>query len=144
LHTRDSRGHKSKGEAQLVRQILLIDDNPLQLSVRETVLRKAGFSVTIATTAESALATLRVVGDRIGLVITDHVMPGHTGSDFVRMLREEDDSVPVVVLSGLPEAESEYDGLNVVFRQKPIPPPELIALVRQNMDDNGHNRAGAA
>ena len=127
-----------------MKQLLLIDDNPLQLSVRETVLRKAGFSVSIATTAESALATLRVLGDRIGLVVTDHIMPGHSGSDFVRILRHENDDIPVIVLSGLPEAEAEYDGLNVVFRQKPIPPPELIALVRRTMDGNGHDRAGAA
>jgi len=124
-----------------MRQVLLIDDNALQLSVREAVLRKAGFSVSIATTAESALATLRVLGDRIGLVVTDHVMPGHSGSDFVRALRTENDYVSVVVLSGLPDAESEYEGLNVVFRQKPIPPPELIALVRENMRGNGHDQA---
>ena len=44
-----------------VNQVLLVDDNPLQLSVREAVLRKAGFQVSVATTAESALATLRIL-----------------------------------------------------------------------------------
>ena len=42
--------------------MLLIDDNPLQLKVREAVLRNAGFQVSVATTAESALAMLRVLG----------------------------------------------------------------------------------
>ena len=124
-----------------MRQILLIDDNPLQLSVRETVLRNAGFVVAIATTAESAFATLRILGNRIGLVVTDHVMPGVSGSEFVRLLREENDFVPVIVLSGMPEAVSEYQGLNVVFRQKPLPPPELIQLVRESLEDNGHTEA---
>jgi DNA-binding response OmpR family regulator len=127
-----------------VPQVLLIDDNPLQLTVRETVLRNAGFTVSIATTAESAMATLRVLGDSIGVVVTDHVMPGHTGSDFVRELRQENGWVPVIVLSGMAEAAAEYEGLNVMFRQKPIPPPELIALVRSSLDGNGHDRAGAA
>ena len=36
----------------------------------------------------------------------------------------------MIVLSGLPEAEPEYEGLDVVFRLKPVPPPELIELVR--------------
>lgn len=125
-------------------QVLLIDDNPLQLSVRETVLRNAGFKVSIATTAESALATLRVLGDTIGVVVTDHIMPGHSGSQFVSILRQENTWVPVIVLSGLPEAELEYKGMDVVFRQKPIPPPELIALVRGAMEGNGHDQAGAA
>jgi DNA-binding response OmpR family regulator len=127
-----------------VAQVLLIDDNPLQLSVRETVLRNAGFTVSIATTAESAMATLRVLGSSIGVVVTDHIMPRHTGSDFVRELRQENDWVPVIVLSGLADAESEYEGLDVLFRQKPIPPPELIALVRASMDGNDRDKAGAA
>ena len=125
-------------------QILLIDDNPLQLKVRETVLRNAGFTVCVATTVESAMATLRVIGERIGLVITDHIMPGRSGADFVRELRKENDWVPVIVLSGLPEAEPEYDGFNVVFRQKPVPPQELIDLVRAILRSNGKDHAGAA
>ncbi len=124
-------------------QLLLIDDNALQLSVREAVLRNAGFTVAVATTAESALATLRILGERIGLVITDHIMPGCNGTELVRRLRQENDWVPVIVLSGLAEAETEYEGLNIVFRQKPVPPPELIALVRHIVNANG-NQAGAA
>lgn len=125
-------------------QVLLIDDNALQLSVRETVLRNAGFTVCVATTAESALATLRILGARITLVITDHVMPGRNGAQFVRELRQENDWVPVIVLSGLAEAESEYEGLNVLFRQKPVPPPELIALVRASLEGKRNDQAGAA
>jgi len=127
-----------------VSQVLLIDDNPVQLSVRETVLRRAGFSVSVATTADSALATLRILKDRISVVVTDHVMPGRNGAEFVRQLRQENQLVPVIVLSGMPEAESEYEGLNVVFRQKPVPPPELIALIRVSVADNGNDQAGAA
>jgi DNA-binding response OmpR family regulator len=127
-----------------VGQLLLIDDNALQLSVREAVLRNAGFTVAVATTADSALATLRILGQRINLVITDHIMPGCNGTEFVRRLRQENDWVPVIVLSGLPEAEAEYGGLDVVFRQKPVPPPELIALVRACLKANGNDQAGAA
>jgi DNA-binding response OmpR family regulator len=34
------------------------------------------------------------------------------------------------VLSGLAEAEDEYSDLDVIFRVKPFPPDELLALVR--------------
>ncbi len=124
-------------------QILLIDDNPLQLSVREAVLRKAEFPVNIATSAESALATLRVLGDRVGVVVTDHLMPGTSGSDMVRQLRTFNDWVPVIVLSGMAEAGSEYDGLNVIFRVKPLPPLELIALVKACVADERSKRGAA-
>ena len=124
-------------------QVLLIDDNPLQLSVREAVLRRAGFEVSIATTAESALATLRVLRSQIGVIVTDHLMPGCSGAELVRRIRAENDWLPVIVLSGLAEAESEYAGMEVVFRPKPLPPPDLIELVRASLA-HADERRGAA
>ncbi len=126
-----------------LRQILLVDDNPLQLSVREAVLRNAGFQVSIATTAESALATLHGLRNKIGVVVTDHLMPGYSGSDLVRRIRALDDWVPVIVLSGLADAGAEYEGLEVVFRTKPIPPLELIELVRVSLEQSDHHRGAA-
>jgi DNA-binding response OmpR family regulator len=124
-------------------QVLLVDDNPVQLSVREAVLRKAGFQVSIATTAESALATLRTLGDRIGVIVTDHMMPGRGGPELVRRIRAENDWIAVIVLSGLPDANSEYEGLEVVFRVKPLPPPELIELVRSSLAQANRHRGAA-
>ncbi len=115
--------------------ILLIDDNPLQLRIREQVLRGAGFEVSIATSAESGLALLRTtVGKKVGVVVTDHIMQGLSGADFVRHLRQVDRYLPVIVLSGMAEAEDEYQGMNVIFRQKPCPPPELIHLVKMSIE----------
>jgi DNA-binding NtrC family response regulator len=116
-------------------RILLIDDDPLQLRVREAVLRDAGMEVYVATTAESALALLKSqVGNRIGLVVTDHIMPGCSGAIFVRALRDVNPEIPVMVISGMPEAEDEYHGMNIVFRAKPLSPPLLIALVRELLE----------
>lgn len=113
---------------------MLIDDDPLQLRVREAVLRDAGMQVDVATTAESALALLRTEGgSKIGAIVTDHIMPGVSGAVFVRALREKKPDVPVIVISGLAEAEDEYAGLNVHFLLKPCPPPELIKLVRESL-----------
>ena len=112
--------------------VLLVDDNPVQLSARQQVLSQAGLEVQVATSGESALALLRTLSqsEKVGVVVTDHIMPQATGSEFVRMLRQINPGVPVIVISGMPEVEQEYEGLNVVFRQKPCPPPELIALVQ--------------
>jgi len=111
--------------------VLLIDDNPVQLRAREAVLRNAGFETHVATTQESALAALRGEASAgIGAIVTDHIMPGSGGADFVRLLRTVRPGVPVIVITGLAEAESDYRRLDVTFRQKPCPPEELIALVR--------------
>jgi DNA-binding response OmpR family regulator len=122
-----------------LKQVLLIDDNPLQLTVREAILRDAGFQVSVATTADSALATLRGLPDRVGVVVTDHIMPGCSGSELVQQIRTLNTRLPVVVLSGLPEAETEYQGLNVVFRSKPFPPAELIELVRSSLESSANS-----
>ncbi len=36
--------------------------------------------------------------------------------------------MPVLVISGLEEAEDEYAGMNVLFRLKPLPPDHLLAV----------------
>jgi len=91
-------------------------------------------AVDVATTADSALALLRTnAGDAVGAIVTDHIMPGISGAVFVRQLRELKPQVPVIVISGMAEAESEYEGLDIAFRAKPCPPPELISLVRQSL-----------
>ena len=85
-----------------------------------------------ATTAEEALSQLRepAAATRFSVIVTDHVMPGDSGSVFVRRLRELHSHIPVLVVTGLPEAEEEYAGLNVSFLQKPCPPEKLIARVK--------------
>ena len=116
-----------------MRRVLLIDDSPLQLQVRQAVLHEAGFPVDTATTAEEALDQLRdpAAASRYGVIITDHILPGDSGAVFVRQLRDLQSKVPVIVVTGLAEAEEEYAQLNVTFLHKPCPPEELIARVRE-------------
>ena len=115
-----------------MKQALLLDDNIAQLTVRELVLRKAEIESHVATKGVSALALLRSEAGqaKVGVVITDHLMPDMDGVAFVRQLRTFNPDVPVIVISGLAEADTEYDGLNVIFRVKPCDPEDLIALVK--------------
>lgn len=120
-----------------MKQALLLDDNPNQLTVRELVLRKAEIESHVATKAQSALAFLRSEPGRtkIGVVITDHMMPDMDGVEFVRQLRTFNPEVPVIVISGLADADTEYAGLNVIFRTKPCDPEDLISLVSSALKD---------
>jgi len=61
----------------------------------------------------------------------------------VRQIRAQHIAIPVIVLSGLAEAEPEYQGLDVAFRMKPFPPPELIALVHSLLEANSQQRGAA-
>src|SRR5947208_1431967 len=62
---------------------------------------------------------------------------GASGDAFVRALREFSPSVPVLVISGMDEAEQEYAGLEVTFLHKPCAPEDLIAQVRNALETNG-------
>ena len=119
-------------------EILLIDDDATQLCVRAAVLVQAGFSVFTASTAAQAQENLQQteVSAALRLIITDHIMPGASGSVFVRELRRLSPHVPVIVISGLCEAEEEYAGLNVTFLSKPSEPEDLIARVRDLFQGN--------
>jgi len=119
-------------------QVLLIDDNPTQLRVREAVLCDAGCVVCSATTAEEALAYLQEPSSpaRFGVIVTDHILPGDSGSEFVRRLRALNSKIPVIVVTGLAEAEPEYHDLGVTFLAKPCPPEQLIACVRDALERN--------
>lgn len=112
--------------------ILLVDDNCIQATTRKAILARSGRSVALASNGGQALDFLKE-NDRshpVGMVVTDHLMPGMNGPEFVTQLRLSYPSLPVLVLSGLAEAEDEYRDLDVMFRIKPFHPEELLALVR--------------
>lgn len=115
--------------------ILLVDDNAIQGTTRKAILSRTGHSVVVASDGEQALKTLEEFGTEfpVSLVITDHLMPGMNGPEFVSQLRERYDAIPVIVLSGLAEAENAYGDLDVIFRVKPLAPEELLDLVRTLM-----------
>jgi CheY-like chemotaxis protein len=108
--------------------ILIVDDNPIQAVTRRLILEKAHFPVVLADGGATALA--KFGSEPFGMVITDHCMPEMGGPELVKKLRELSATLPIVVLSGLPEAESQYEGMDVYFRLKPIQPQELIELSR--------------
>lgn len=124
--------------SRLMSQILLVDDNAIQAATRKAILARAGRNVHIAESAEVALKLLEeeTFATQVALMITDHLMPEMNGPEFVRQFREKLPETPVVVLSGLAEAENEYNPNDVVFRRKPLAPEDLIQLVSQILDDS--------
>jgi CheY-like chemotaxis protein len=118
-------------------RILLVDDNHIQSSTRRAILEGAGWEVSIAQQGQEALQRLSEpeISPSISLVITDHLMPVMSGPEFVAELRRRGFIMPVIVLSGLPDADAAYQGLDVVFRLKPFDPDSLIRLVRDLLGD---------
>ena len=113
--------------------ILLIDDNAVQAAARQTILKRAGYFVIAVLNPLRALEQFQAndFPAEIKLVITDHLMPGMTGAEFVRELRKSHKDLPVLVISGLEEAEEQYLGMDVLFRLKPLMPDHLLASVHR-------------
>ena len=109
--------------------VLLIEDNAVQAAIRQTILRRAGYFVIAALDPARALEQFQ--HDKfpavIDAVITDHVMPGMSGAEFVRELRKTHPELPVMVISGEDDAEDEYTGMNVRYLQKPLMPDLLLS-----------------
>jgi DNA-binding response OmpR family regulator len=119
-----------------VPHVLVVDDDATQLFLRAAVLRTAGFSVLTAGSASEALSLLVNSLNDIGAIVTDHVLSGDGGTEFIREVRRTWQFLPVVVVSGLAEAEPEYAGLNVGFLRKPCPPAELIAALQASFSNS--------
>jgi CheY-like chemotaxis protein len=118
-------------------RILLVDDNHIQAATRRAILESCGREVFMAQQGQQALELLSDAENAksIGLIITDHLMPVMSGPQFVSELRSRGITLPVVVLSGLPEAELAYEGLDVAFRLKPFDPQSLIKLVQEMLGE---------
>jgi len=123
--------------------VLLLDDNAIQAATRQTILKRSGYFVIAALNPVRALEQFQhnEFPAEIGAVITDHIMPGMSGAEFVRELRKTRPDLPIMVISGLEEAEYEYAGMNVRFMLKPLSPDLLLANLREIL---GQREQGAA
>jgi DNA-binding response OmpR family regulator/DNA-binding CsgD family transcriptional regulator len=128
--------------------ILVVDDTPETLGLLTDTLDHAGFTVLIATDGESALELLdQITPD---LVLMDAVMPGMSGFESCRRIKQEKllANLPVIFMTGLSETEHVIEGLacgGVDYVTKPIIVDELLARIRVHLANaRAAQGAGAA
>jgi CheY-like chemotaxis protein len=87
--------------------ILCVDDEPNSLVLRKLVLQDAGYEVI---TAGSADLALNILGSReVDLVLSDQLMPGQTGAELARQIKDKWPALPVILLSGVNEMPADAD-----------------------------------
>ena len=84
--------------------ILLVDDEDLVRLSTADMLVDLGYVVVETASAEEAVRVL-ARGDAFDAVITDHLMPGMTGTDLARHIQAVRPQLPVLLVSGYAEAE---------------------------------------
>src|SRR6266699_6847089 len=79
--------------------ILIVDDEPKNLTVLEAILDDPGYRLVRAESAEQAL--LALLADEFALLILDIRMPGVTGLELAQMIkaRKKTASVPIIFLT---------------------------------------------
>ena len=91
--------------------ILTVDDDPLVALNTSALLEELGHTVYSAPSAQHALDILRQK-KKIDLMITDHLMPGMTGSELAARIRAENAHIPIILTTGYAElAPGEAEGL---------------------------------
>jgi CheY-like chemotaxis protein len=83
---------------------LLVDDEDVVRMSTADMLAELGYEVVEAPSAEEALRLFNR-GLHFDVLITDHLMPGMTGVDLARAIRERLPDTPVLIVSGYAEAE---------------------------------------
>ncbi|MFQ5718570.1 MAG: response regulator [Acidobacteriota bacterium] len=88
-------------------EVLIVDDNPLDVHLIESILKTAWFdvSVRVADNGASALVSLREGENLPDLVLTDLQMPRMDGIELVQRLRREFSSLPVILMTAFGNEE---------------------------------------
>lgn len=111
--------------------VLLVDDNSDALHLLASELGQAGLHIHAAESGEQALAHL---DDHLpGAILLDVMMPGLDGFETCRRIRDRNEDVPVIFMTGLGETEHIVRGFEVGgndYVTKPVSPPEVVARLQ--------------
>jgi signal transduction histidine kinase len=114
-------------------RILVVDDDPIVLSGTVAMLEDLGHEVCEAASAEEALEMLGAAPE-VDLVITDHAMPGMTGTDLAKQIRQNWAQLPVVIATGYADLPADSE-LGLPRLSKPYRQQEVAELVARMVGD---------
>ena len=132
----DARGRRA-ADAAIPRRdpinILIVDDEPKNLTVLETILDDPGYRLVRAESADQAL--LALVAEEFALLILDIRMPGMTGFELAQMIKERKKTaqVPIIFLTAYYNEDQHvlegYGTGAVDYLHKPVNPAILRSKV---------------
>ena len=79
--------------------LLIVDDEEPVVKFVDRVLRDAGYKTVTASNGPEAIETAKKIGP-LGALVTDVMMPGMTGDELARILRQTEPSLKVLYLTG--------------------------------------------
>jgi two-component system, cell cycle sensor histidine kinase and response regulator CckA len=119
--------------------ILLVEDEELLLESICRLLKSKGYKVYTTMDGIEAIKLYDQHKHEIDLVITDIGLPGITGKDEFKILKEMNPGIKVVLASGFFEPEMKLELLKAGakgFIQKPYIPNDILRAIREALDTN--------
>jgi CheY-like chemotaxis protein len=117
---------------QIPLSLLIVDDEDLVRQTLATLLRTAGYDVVEAPDGPSALAALATTP--VDAVLTDLGMPGMSGWELARRLKEQSPGLPVILLTGwqeqAPGDEADRRSVDAIVG-KPVRLGELSRVIQE-------------
>ncbi|MCH2172084.1 PAS domain S-box protein [Myxococcota bacterium] len=124
--------HPGNGET-----LLVIEDQASVRSLITQVLRGHGYRVIEAADGNEAISLFESAAETVEMVITDVIMPGISGPEAVKRLRELQPEIAVVFMSGYTDVRLDHRisrEPGVAFLHKPIRLSQLCAVIRKQLD----------
>ena len=115
-----------------LKRVLVVDDEPMIVSLLSTILREKGWDVTEARSGTDGIDQLDRV--RFDVILTDLVMPGDSGIDLLRAAKEIHPDVEVILMTGYATADTAIEAMrNGAFHyiMKPLKTEEVMNLVEK-------------
>ncbi|XP_019159132.1 PREDICTED: two-component response regulator ORR9-like isoform X2 [Ipomoea nil] len=134
--------------------VLAVDDNLVDRKLIERLLTTCSFQVTAVDSGNKALEILGLLEDsmtamnsdhhevEVDLIITDYCMPGMTGYDLLRKVKECRRDIPVVIMS----SENEASRINMCLEEgaqeflvKPVRQSDVNNLIKPRLFVKGND-----
>jgi CheY-like chemotaxis protein len=119
-------------------RILLLDDEAILVKMGRSMLERLGYRVTVCTRGSDALEVFRRSPQDFDLIISDKTMPGMTGFDLARAVKQIRADVPVILCSGYSNEVERQKALGMGISRlvlKPLSMDELANAVRAVLDE---------
>ncbi|MGX7741747.1 ATP-binding protein [Rhodopseudomonas parapalustris] len=118
--------------AETPKTLLLVEDHPDVAAVAADYAAQCGFTVVPANCAEAAIEVLNRRRD-IDLVFSDIVMPGMSGLELARLIREHHPETPVILASGYSDRSASALSEGFPLLQKPYTLETMRTALTQAM-----------
>src|SRR5262249_40286407 len=117
------------------RVVLVVDDEPAIVESLDKIFKREGMSVLTATDGQTGLDLLRK--HRVGVLLTDLMMPRTTGMDLLKAAKTVAPETEVVLMTAYGTVETAVDAMKegaYDFVTKPLKRAHVVRIVRNALD----------